>query len=85
MSCIVALFVFVFVFGQETNTQEQSTPACPVNETWNPTLHGLPSVCHSNGLCVGTPSGGCQCISGYVTCKEISGCVLPKDCPGTAQ
>ncbi|CAL7948346.1 unnamed protein product [Xylocopa violacea] len=85
MSRFFALFVFVamlLVFGKETNTLEPwNNPHCGVNETWKIDYFAADCRVH----CIPRPHVSCQCKSGYVSCKEIGGCVLPKDCPGTTQ
>ncbi|CAL7948341.1 unnamed protein product [Xylocopa violacea] len=88
MSRIVALFallaVALVICQTETGVQAESTPLCPVNETWMPCGNLCEKECNTKfkpcpRICV--PSGACGCAASYFRNQDDNKCVLSQDCP----
>ncbi|CAL7948342.1 unnamed protein product [Xylocopa violacea] len=82
---VLLLLAAVFALYQtETRAQSESTPNCPVNETWwscgnlcegkcNMPQRPCPEIC--------ILPGDCGCASNYYRNGDNNECVLFQDCP----
>ncbi|XP_076750409.1 uncharacterized protein LOC143423169 [Xylocopa sonorina] len=84
--CVLAV-AMLFVLQTTTSASAESTPACPVNETWFACGRMCERTCFLRNIyCrfVCNPrefsgAGACRCAQGYL--REGENCILPQDCP----
>ncbi|XP_076750297.1 serine protease inhibitor swm-1-like [Xylocopa sonorina] len=83
---VLLLLAVVFALYQtETGAESESTPRCPVNQTWwtcGNLCEGKCSMPH-NRVCpeICIIPGSCGCAANYYRDGDNNECVLLQDCP----